>query len=99
MNNQLEGTGGGSTEIKLDYDQVINTLEKAEQALPPLFMTNVFGGINGQNKMAFIEEWLEREESIRELLKQYAGIVKKNIADTKDNVKTIKDQDEAMTRT
>lgn len=98
MNDQLEGTGGGSTEIKLDYNHVINTLEKAEQTLPPLFMTNVFEGINGQNKMAFIEEWLKREASIRELLKQYVEIVEKNIADTKDNVKTIKDQDEAMTR-
>lgn|SRR5699024_1741815 len=99
MKNQLEATGGGSTEIKLDYEHVISTLESANQALSPLFMTQVFEGINGQNKMEFIEAWLLREEIIRELLNQYVQIVEKNITDTKDNVKTIKEQDEAITRT
>lgn len=99
MNYELQGTGGGATEIKLDYDHVINTIEQAEDKLPPLFLTNVFKGITGQNELQFIESWLEREEGIRELLKLYVEIVEKNIEDTKANVKTIKDQDEAITRT
>lgn len=99
MQNELRGAGGGSSEIKLNYEHVISTLENAEQALPPLFISNVFEGINGQNKLQFIEAWLEREEVIRNMLKEYVSIVEKNIVDTKDNVKTIKEQDEAITRT
>ncbi|MBU5465787.1 YwqI/YxiC family protein [Virgibacillus sp. MSJ-26] len=99
MEKELQATGGGSSEIKLDYEHVISTLENAEQALPPLFLSNVYEGINGANKLEFIEQWLEREEGIRELLNQYIEIVEKNIEDTKANVKTIKEQDEAITRT
>jgi len=99
MEKELQATGGGSSEIKLDYEHVISTLENAEQALPSLFLSNVYEGINGANKLEFIEQWLEREEGIRELLNQYIEIVEKNIEDTKANVKTIKEQDEAITRT
>lgn len=98
MEIRLEGTGGGSLEIKMDFNAVVSELENARSALKPLKLSTVYTGINGLNKMQFIDEWIERENAIRSLLIEYMAIVEQNINDTKENVKMLKEQDESITR-
>ncbi|TRZ36624.1 hypothetical protein CEQ21_13975 [Niallia circulans] len=84
--------------IKLNHANAISKLSTAEQAVHNLVMSKAPTGKLKDNKLDFTSEWKEREERIESLIEEYKKIVLKNIADTKDNIDALKEQDEAITR-
>ncbi|MEC1901614.1 YwqI/YxiC family protein [Bacillus atrophaeus] len=82
------------SEIKQKYDTVIKTLESVKDALADV--TIGAAGSNGKNKLDYTSKYDEREENIRTMLGDYKKAVHKNIEDTKDNVDSLKEQDEAI---
>ncbi len=97
MNIRLSSTAGGGTEIKLHFHSVMAQLENARNCLSQLELpkpTDTYG----KNELKFTNEWLEREEMIHEFLFQYIETVEKNLADTRESVKKLKEQDEAIGR-
>lgn len=82
------------SEIKLKYDTVIKTLESVKDALADV--TIGAAGSNGKNSLDYTKKYHEREENIKTMLGDYKKAVQKNIEDTKDNVDSLKEQDEAI---
>ncbi len=90
--------GGSSTEIKLHYSEVIAKLEKAKNAVQHLTLPEPSSGQLGRNKLNYTDAWINREQNLQSLLKDYMTVVQKNLEDTKANVDSLKEQDEAITR-
>ncbi|MCT2344276.1 YwqI/YxiC family protein [Niallia taxi] len=84
--------------IKLNHANAISKLSNAEQAVHSLALIRTPTSKLKDNKLDFTSEWKEREERIESLIEEYKKIVLKNIADTKDNIDALKEQDEAITR-
>jgi len=84
--------------IKLNYEAVTKELNEAESALSSVKLTVPASGDIGRNFLDFTTYFLEREERIHQFINDYVQIVGKNIEDTKANVRSLKDQDEAITR-
>ncbi|TYS09995.1 hypothetical protein FZC70_08210 [Bacillus subtilis] len=82
------------SEIKLKYDTVIKTLETVKNALADVSIGAA--GSNGKNNLEYTKKYHERETSIKTMLGDYKKAVQKNIEDTKDNVDSLKEQDEAI---
>lgn len=82
------------TQIKLNHAEMIKQLDEIKRALDAL----VLDGPDdvGQNKLDFTEKWLEREEMIQQFVSQYVTIVQKNVEDTRVNLDSLKEQDEAI---
>lgn len=49
-----------------------------------------------ENSLDYTKKYHEREENIKTMLGDYKKAVQKNIEDTKDNVDSLKEQDEAI---
>lgn len=96
--NKTVSDGGSSTEIKLNYSEVITKLEEAKNAVQHLTLPEPSSGQLGRNKMNFTDAWTSREQNLQSLLKEYITVVQKNLEDTKGNVDSLKEQDEAITR-
>lgn len=94
----LMSTGGGSYEIEIDYPVVEKELDNAKQFLRSVKLPNVYEGINGQNELQFVSDWLKRENEIYTLLEQYIEIVEQNIEDTKISAELLKKQDEELAK-
>ncbi|MGA9289847.1 MAG: YwqI/YxiC family protein [Anaerobacillus sp.] len=97
MNKTVSG-GGSSTEIKLNYSEVMSKLEEAKIALQHLTLPEPSSGQLGRNKMNYTDAWINREQNLQRLLKDYMTVVLQNLEDTKANVDSLKEQDEAITR-
>lgn len=82
------------SEIKLKYDTVIKTLESVKDALADV--TIGVAGSQWKKQPRLHEKYHEREENIKTMLGDYKKAVQKNIEDTKDNVDSLKEQDEAI---
>lgn len=82
------------TQIKLNHAEMMKQLDEIKRALDAL----VLDGPDdvGQNKLDFTEKWLEREEMIQQFVSQYVTIVQKNVEDTRVNLDSLKEQDEAI---
>ncbi|WP_390894853.1 DUF5344 family protein, partial [Bacillus spizizenii] len=48
------------------------------------------------NSLDYTKKYHDREENIKTMLGDYKKAVQKNIGDTKDNVDSLKEQDEAI---
>lgn len=83
--------------IKLNYEAVTKELNEADSALSSVKLVPASGDI-GRNRLDFTAYFLEREERIHQFINDYVQIVGKNIEDTKANVRSLKEQDEAITR-
>ncbi|MGE6203852.1 YwqI/YxiC family protein [Guptibacillus hwajinpoensis] len=90
--------GGSSTEIKLNYSEVMTKLEEAMNAVQHLTLPEPSAGQLGRNKMNYTDAWINREQNLQRLLQDYMTVVQKNLEDTKANVDSLKEQDEAITR-
>ncbi|AIF42594.1 MULTISPECIES: YwqI/YxiC family protein [Virgibacillus] len=99
MKAHIETTGGGASEIRLEIESVLSEIDDAKQALQEVQLTGASEDAYGKNRLNYTDQWLEREKNLEELLKQYMQVVEKNLADTVANVKTLKEQDEAIKRT
>ncbi|WP_079708995.1 YwqI/YxiC family protein [Paraliobacillus ryukyuensis] len=94
MKERFSSVGGGM-EIKLHFQTVMTQLEQAKTYLAQLELpkpTDTYG----RNELLFTEEWLEREALIHDFLLQYMDVVEKNLADTKENIRMLKEQDEVI---
>ncbi|MTH55065.1 hypothetical protein GKZ89_16800 [Bacillus mangrovi] len=85
------------TTIKLDHNTVMSQLEEMERALKEVVIEPFDAASLGDLKLAFTELLLQREESIHVMAREYIEAVSKNIEDTKANVTSLKEQDEAIT--
>jgi Family of unknown function (DUF5344) len=85
------------TEIKLNYETVMKELDEVKSALANVKIAPPQASTLGKNKLDFTTYWLEREARIHQLINEYVEIVEKNIEDTKANVRSLKEQDEAIT--
>ncbi|MBF0705397.1 YwqI/YxiC family protein [Alkalihalobacillus hwajinpoensis] len=90
--------GGSSTEIKLNYSEVMTKLEEAMNAVQHLTLPEPSAGQLGRNKINYTDAWINREQNLQRLLQDYMTVVQKNLEDTKANVDSLKEQDEAITR-
>ncbi|MBM7605175.1 hypothetical protein JOC75_003198 [Metabacillus crassostreae] len=84
--------------IKLNYQAVIKDLNEAKAALHHVKLATPSSGDLGKNKLDYTSYFLEREARIHQLINEYVSIVEKNLEDTKVNVRSLKEQDEAITR-
>ncbi len=84
--------------IKLDYDEVIQQLNDVERALEALTLPSPPEHELGQNQLGFTKEWLQREETIKNMVMGYIQAVQKNVEDTRANVAILKKQDEAIVK-
>ncbi|WP_273129697.1 YwqI/YxiC family protein [Bacillus weihaiensis] len=84
--------------IKLNYGTVVKELNEAKSALQSINLRSPRSKEMGKNKLDYTSYFLEREAQIHQLLSEYVSIVEKNIDDTKVNVRSLKEQDEAVTR-
>ena len=82
------------TQIKLNHAEMMKQLDEIKRALDALVLDRPEDA--GQNKLDFIEKWQEREEMIHQFVSQYVTIVQKNVEDTRANVDSLKEQDEAI---
>ncbi|WP_113929472.1 YwqI/YxiC family protein [Bacillus sp. P14.5] len=97
--NVNSGSGGGSgQQIKLNHAAVMAKLNDVMSSLQRLQINPPAEGQIGRNKLDYTDAWMQREQSIHQLLKEYITVVEKNVEDTKANVNTLKEQDEAITR-
>ncbi|MCY8269966.1 YwqI/YxiC family protein [Bacillus sonorensis] len=87
-----------SKTIKLNHKVVMKQLDQVKSALDSLSLNGPSAGSLGQNKLDFTKKWLEREETICDMVNQYKEAVYKNIEDTRSNVNSLKEQDEAIAR-
>ncbi|AZB44988.1 hypothetical protein CEF21_20815 [Bacillus sp. FJAT-42376] len=85
------------TTIKLDHTTVMSQLKEMENALKEVVIEPFDAASLGDMKLAFTDIMLQREESIHRMAKEYIEAVSKNIEDTKANVTSLKEQDEAIT--
>ncbi|TXC89527.1 hypothetical protein FS935_16735 [Metabacillus litoralis] len=84
--------------IKLNYQAVIKDLNEAKSALLHVKLATPSSSDLGKNKLDYTRYFLEREVRIHQLINEYVSIVEKNLEDTKVNVRSLKEQDEAITR-
>ncbi|MGM7723470.1 YwqI/YxiC family protein [Metabacillus sp. Hm71] len=84
--------------IKLNYEAVMRELDEVKSALANVKIAPPEAGSLGQNRLDFTTYWLEREARIHQLINEYVEVVEKNVEDTKANVRSLKEQDEAITR-
>lgn len=84
------------TTIQLNHKEVVAKLNEIRNAVEALSLKGPSAGSLGENKLDFTTKWLEREMSLHELVSQYKEAVLKNLEDTRDNVNTLKEQDEAI---
>jgi hypothetical protein len=84
--------------IKLNYEAVIKELNEVKSALANVTIEPPQSSDLGKNRLDFTTYWLEREARIHQLISEYVEVVEKNIEDTKANVRSLKEQDEAITR-
>ncbi|MBZ5750034.1 MULTISPECIES: YwqI/YxiC family protein [Metabacillus] len=85
-------------EIKLNYDAVMKELNEVKSALANVTIATSQSSSLGENRLDFTTYWLEREARIHQLINEYVEVVEKNVEDTKANVRSLKEQDEAITR-
>lgn len=83
------------TEIKLKYGAVMKQLESVSSALEAVSIGNA--GSTGKNKLDYTSKYHSREAKLVSMISEYKQAVHKNIADVKDNVDSLKEQDEAIT--
>ncbi|MBY8911650.1 YwqI/YxiC family protein [Bacillus sp. YC2] len=81
-------------EIKLKYGAVIKQLEAVSRALEAVSIAGP--GSNGKNKLDYTSKFQSREAKLHSMIGEYKQAVHKNIADVKDNVDSLKEQDEAI---
>ncbi|WP_257348169.1 YwqI/YxiC family protein [Pseudalkalibacillus decolorationis] len=93
------GGGTSSQQIKLNHAVVMAKLGEVKSALESLQLAPPPSEQLGQNKLSYTDFWQEREQGIHKMIKEYISVVEKNIDDTKANVDSLKEQDEAITRT
>jgi Family of unknown function (DUF5344) len=97
--NVNTGSGSGSgQQIKLDHSAVMAKLNEVISSLERLQLSPPAQEQLGRNKLNYTDAWIQREQNIQLLLKEYIATVEKNIEDTKANVEALKEQDEAITR-
>ncbi|QHZ45189.1 MULTISPECIES: YwqI/YxiC family protein [Bacillus] len=87
-----------SKTIKLNHAAVMKQLDQVKSALDSLSLKGPSAGDLGQNNLDFTKKWLEREGTIHDMIKQYKEAVDKNIEDTRSNVDSLKEQDQAIAR-
>jgi hypothetical protein len=87
-----------SKTIKLNHAAVMKKLEQVSSTLQAVSLKSPPAGALGRNNLDFTKKWLEREAEICNMVKQYKEAVRKNIEDTRSNVDTLKEQDEAIAR-
>jgi hypothetical protein len=85
-------------QIKLNHSAVMAKLNEAINSLEQLQLNPPAQEQLGRNKLNYTDAWIQREQNIQLLLKEYIATVEKNIEDTKANVEALKQQDEAITR-
>jgi hypothetical protein len=82
------------TQIKLNHAEMMKQLDEIKRALDALVLDGPEDA--GQNKLDFTGKWQKREEMIHQFVSQYVTIVQKNVEDTRANVDSLKEQDEAI---
>lgn len=82
--------------IQVKHNDIIKKLAKVNDALSALQFSNPNLQSLGNNSLDFTEQWKTREESIASDISNYINIVAKNIEDTRSNVDSIQQQDEAI---
>ncbi|MGE6630522.1 YwqI/YxiC family protein [Bacillus sp. NPDC077027] len=82
-------------QIKLNYQVVMDKLDVVSQAVETLAMKKAAEKV-GENQLKFVSKWVEREAEIAEMVSDFRQALTKNIKDTRSNVKTLKEQDEAI---
>lgn len=97
--NVTPGSGGGSAQqIKLNHHAVMAKLNEVMHNLERLQLNPPAQEQLGRNKLYYTDAWIQREQNIHQILKEYIAVVEKNIQDTKANVEALKEQDEAVTK-
>ncbi|UXH46458.1 YwqI/YxiC family protein [Rossellomorea vietnamensis] len=97
--NVNPGSGGGSAQqIKLNHHAVMAKLNEVMHNLERLQLNPPAQEQLGRNKLHYTDAWIQREQNIHQILKDYIAVVEKNIQDTKANVEALKQQDEAVTK-
>ncbi|ALC83158.1 MULTISPECIES: YwqI/YxiC family protein [Bacillus] len=84
------------TTIQLRSKEVLAKLNEIKNEIDALSLKGPSMSSLGDNKLDFTAKWRERETNIHELVSQYKEAVLKNLEDTRDNVNTLKEQDEAI---
>ncbi|MBU8580385.1 YwqI/YxiC family protein [Bacillus paralicheniformis] len=87
-----------SKTIKLNHAAVMKQLEQVSSTLQAVSLKSPSAVALGRNNLDFTKKWLEREAEICNMVEQYKEAVRKNIEDTRSNVDTLKEQDEAIAR-
>ncbi|WP_147534936.1 YwqI/YxiC family protein [Bacillus marasmi] len=82
--------------IQVKHNEVMKRLTKVKEALAALNLPNPNEQVLGNNKLDFTDLWTSRETAIASDIAAYIEIVAKNIEDTRSNVDSIKQQDEAI---
>lgn len=88
---------GGGLEIKLKAYVVNAKLNLAQSKLSQLELPQPTQS-TGRNSLKYTKEWREREKMIHQFLNQYIEAVDKNLRDTIENIRKLKEQDEAIGR-
>lgn len=82
-------------QIKLNYQTVMEKLDEVSQAVEALAMKKAADKA-GENSLEFVTKWTAHEAEINEMLSSFKEALIKNVQDTRSNVKTLKEQDEAI---
>ncbi|MCY7673913.1 YwqI/YxiC family protein [Bacillus safensis] len=82
-------------QIKLNYQTVIDKLDEVSQAVESLAMKKAADKA-GENSLEFVTKWTAREAEVSEMVSSFKEALIKNVQDTRSNVKTLKEQDEAI---
>ncbi|MEH3001180.1 YwqI/YxiC family protein [Bacillus pumilus] len=82
-------------QIKLNYQTVMNQLDEVSQAVEDLMMKKAADKA-GENSLEFVTKWTAREAEVNEMVSNFKEALIKNVQDTRSNVKTLKEQDEAI---
>lgn len=82
--------------IQVKHDDIIRRLAKVKDALGTLHLPNSNQQALGKNRLNFTDLWKTREADIASDIAAYIEKVARNIADTRSNVDSIKQQDEAI---
>ncbi|MFJ5964135.1 YwqI/YxiC family protein [Bacillus sp. NPDC093026] len=82
-------------QIKLNNQLVMGKLDEVSQAVEALMMKKASDKV-GENSLEFVSKWTVREAKINEMVSAFKKALIKNVQDTRSNVKTLKEQDEAI---
>lgn len=82
-------------QIKLNYQTVMDQLDEVSQAVEALAMKKAADKV-GENSLEFVTKWTAREAEVSEMVSSFKEALIKNVQDTRSNVKTLKEQDEAI---